>query len=128
MRPSRAAPVLPGVPAPARASESALLAQVLLALGSRPDCRVWRCNTGRLLNPQSGRWISFGLKGSADILGILRGGRFLAIETKTPEGRLRPEQRAFRGMILTFGGVYVVARSVADAVAGVEGALRERAA
>jgi len=95
---------------------------VLIALGSRPDCRVWRNNTGKLPD-RFGRWISFGLKGSADILGILRGGRFLAIETKTPAGRLRPEQIAFRTMIVGHGGLYVLARSVEDAVNAVEAAL-----
>jgi hypothetical protein len=103
-------------------SETILMQSILLALGCRPDCRVWRQNTGRLPDPRTGRWISFGLKGSADILGILRGGRFLAIETKTPTGRLRPEQVAFRDMVTSLGGLYVVARSVEDAVLAVEGA------
>jgi hypothetical protein len=102
--------------------ESDLLQRVLLALGSRPDCRLWRNNTGKLPDPRFGRWVSFGLKGSADILGILRGGRFLAIETKTATG-LRPEQRAFRDMVTAMGGLYVVARSVDDAVGAVEAAL-----
>ncbi len=101
-------------------TESALLNQILLALGSRSDCRVWRNNTGRLLNPRSGRWISFGLKGSADIFGVLRGGRFLAIEVKTPLGRLRPEQECFREMVESLAGLYVVARCVEDAVRAVE--------
>ncbi len=96
-------------------SETEITQAILLALGSRPDVRLWRNNTGRLLNPRTGRWVAFGLKGSADILGIVRGGRFLAIETKTPEGRLRPEQRAFRAMIESLGGIYVLARSVDDA-------------
>lgn len=104
-------------------SESDVMQSILLALGSRPDCRLWRNNTGRLLNPKSGRWVAFGLKGSADILGILQGGRFLAIETKTPAGRLRPEQIAFRRMVEGLGGLYVVARSVDDAVTAVEAAL-----
>lgn len=103
-------------------SETAILQGVLLALGSRPDCRVWRNNTGKLPDPRSGRWVSFGLKGSADILGLLRGGRFLAIETKTPAGRLRPEQLAFQRMVESLGGLYVIARSVSDAVSAVEGA------
>ena len=105
-------------------SESLLLAQVLLALGSRQDVTIWRNNTGRLPDPRiGGRWISFGLKGSADVLGIIQGGRFLAIETKTPAGRLRPEQIAFRAMVERRGGLYVVARSVNDAVSAVDRAV-----
>ena len=102
-------------------SETELLQRTLLALGSHPDCRVWRNNTGRLPDPRNGRWISFGLKGSADILGIIKGGRFLAIETKTPTGRLRPEQVAFRTMVTAMGGLYVLARSTDDAISAVEG-------
>jgi hypothetical protein len=105
-------------------SEMVLLQKVLLALGSRPDCRCWRQNTGRLPDPRTGRWVSFGLKGSADILGILKGGRFLAVETKVPGGRLRPEQLAFCHMLTSFGGLYIVARSVEDAVRAVEEATK----
>jgi len=38
---------------------------------------------------------NFGKKGSADILGCLLGGKFLAVEYKAPAGRLAPEQSAF---------------------------------
>jgi hypothetical protein len=41
------------------------------------------------------RWLHFGKKGSADILGLLPGGRFLAVECKAAHGRLSPEQRQF---------------------------------
>jgi hypothetical protein len=103
--------------------ESVLLAQILLALGSRPDCRVFRNNVGKLPDPRSGRWVTFGLApGAPDIVCVLRGGRFMGIEVKTPTGRLRPEQEAFRDMLLNLGADYVVVRSVEDAVQAVEGA------
>jgi hypothetical protein len=57
------------------------------------------------------RWVSFGKKGSADILGCLPGGRFLAIEVKAQHGRLSPEQRDFLEKIRGLGGIAVVARS-----------------
>lgn len=101
-------------------SETALVQAILLALGARPDCRAWRNNTGRLANPRSGRWVAFGLPGSADILGILRGGTFLAVECKTRTGRTRDAQEAFGRMVASMGGVYVLARSVEDAVAAVD--------
>jgi hypothetical protein len=41
------------------------------------------------------RWVHFGKKGSADLLGCLPGGRFLAVEVKAPGGRLSPEQKQF---------------------------------
>jgi hypothetical protein len=65
--------------------------------------------------------MSFGLKGSSDILGLLPGGRFLAVECKAPDGRLSPEQRQFLADIKAQGGLAVVARSYRD----IEEALRE---
>ena len=56
------------------------------------------------------RWIHFGKKGSSDILGCLPGGRFLAVEVKTPGGRLSPEQRDFLEMIKGLGGLSMVVR------------------
>jgi hypothetical protein len=57
------------------------------------------------------RWLHFGKKGSADILGCLPGGRFLAVEVKAPDGRLTPEQSAFLETIQGLGGVAVVVKS-----------------
>jgi hypothetical protein len=67
-----------------------------------------------------GRWVSFGKKGSADIIGILPGGRFLAVEVKAPQGRLSAEQREFLERVSALGGMAVVAKSAAD----VDAALR----
>jgi hypothetical protein len=61
-----------------------------------------------------GRWLSFGKKGSADIIGILPGGRFLAVEVKAPQGRLSPEQREFLERVSALGGMAFVAKSAAD--------------
>jgi hypothetical protein len=52
----------------------------------------------------------FGLKGSADILGCLPGGRFLAVETKAERGRISPEQRQFLADIKALGGLAIVVR------------------
>jgi hypothetical protein len=57
------------------------------------------------------RWVHFGRKGSADILGCLPNGRFLAIEVKAPHGRLSQEQKEFLENIRGFGGLAIVARS-----------------
>ncbi|MDR0475639.1 MAG: VRR-NUC domain-containing protein [Treponema sp.] len=67
------------------------------------------------------RWLSFGKKGSADILGCLPGGRFLAVEVKAQRGRLSPEQREFLEKIRSFGGVAIVAHSFRE----LDEALRE---
>ncbi|MDR2951863.1 MAG: VRR-NUC domain-containing protein [Treponema sp.] len=57
------------------------------------------------------RWLHFGKKGSADILGCLPDGRFLAVEVKSQRGRLSPEQSAFLEKVRGLGGLAVVGRS-----------------
>ncbi len=76
------------------------------------------------------RVVRFGVVGGADILGIIRLprgiGALLAVECKTLVGRQSEQQRAFERMVRDFGGCYVLARSVADAVAGVDRFIQER--
>lgn len=50
------------------------------------------------------------LKGVSDILGIIEG-RFLAIEVKSPVGRLSQDQKVFLRRTLDEGGLGFVARS-----------------
>ena len=90
------------------------LRAILLRYGTDPRVWVWRNATGNL--PWGdGRRLSYGLIGSADILGALVGsGRMVAIEVKSPTGRLRPEQEAFKRVFTAAGGLYCLARSVAD--------------
>ena len=57
------------------------------------------------------RWIHFGKKGSADIIGILPDGKFLAVECKSKNGRIAPEHKAFLEKVRGLGGVAIVARS-----------------
>ena len=61
-----------------------------------------------------GRFIRFGWPGCSDVLGQLRDGRFLAVECKSPTGRLRPEQTVFLERINGAGGVAFVARDCRD--------------
>lgn len=96
---------------PSGKSHTGLVADVLLAIGSRPDVRVWKNATG--VAKIDDRVIRFGLKGSADIIGILApSGRFLAIECKVGRDSQRPEQKNFQAMISLMGGLYILARSV----------------
>lgn len=92
---------------------------VALSLGSR--CRVWQNNTGAI--QIESRFIKFGLVGSADILGLVRGGIFLAVEVKIGNDQQSPEQKNFERMIHRFGGIYILARSVKDATDGLTCAL-----
>lgn len=86
---------------------------ILAAWGAHPRLRFWRQNTGAAM--VKGRMVRFGTPGCADILGLIApSGRFLAIECKTATGRQSEEQRSFERMITTFGGLYVLARSLQD--------------
>lgn len=81
---------------------------------------AWNNPTGAVrIGP--GRFMHFGKKGSADILGCLSGGRFLAVEVKAPGGRLSPEQRQFLDDVKTLGGLAVMVRDWRD----LDAALRE---
>ena len=85
---------------------------ILRAFGTRRSMRLWRANCGvaRIGN----RVVRFGVPGQADLTGILPDGRRIEVEAKSPGGKQTEEQRSFQRMIERFGGVYVLARSVAD--------------
>lgn len=77
---------------------------------------AWRNNTGAV-RTYNGGFISFGYKGSSDIFGISRDGRFLAVECKRPVGgKLSNDQKVFLEKINTFGGVGIVVTSDVDMV------------
>jgi hypothetical protein len=77
----------------------------------------WRANTGAMKGEYNGRkrFVRFGSPGVSDILGILPGGRFLAIEVKRPRlGRLTADQAAFQANVRTAGGLAVCVCSVEE--------------
>lgn len=100
-----------------------LVNAILLKIGSHPDVRLWKQTTGMGRSLTGNTPIRFGLEGSSDLIGILMTGRFLAIEVKTGNARQSKVQRNFQRMIERFGGLYILARSVSDAVNGVSTAL-----
>ena len=99
--------------------------RIRLACGHGP-VRLWRNNTGALLD-QQGRFLRFGLcKGSSDLIGLRsleiapemvgqRLAQFVALEVKTTTGQLSAEQRSFLQQVELLGGVAAICRSVADA-------------
>lgn len=95
--------------------------EILRAYGTRPDMRLWRANVGvgKYLDRATGtlRVVRYGVPGQADLSGILPGGVRLEIEVKAPGGQQSDEQRNFERMVRRFGGVYVLAYSVADVAA-----------
>ena len=107
--------------------ETTLQQQIRLALGTRPDLRLFRNNTGTLPDPRTGRPVQFGLaRGSADLIGLrtvtitpdMVGQQvavFTSIEVKTPKGRPTAEQQNWLNMVRSLGGIAGIARSVRDA-------------
>ena len=53
----------------------------------------------------------FAINGTSDILGVLKGGRFVALEVKD-KGTATNEQRAFISKVQALGGLGAVVRSV----------------
>jgi len=106
-------------------SESEIQAAIRAALGRLPDVCLWRNHVGQLTDT-NGRPHRFGLAvGSADLIGVLApSGRLIALECKSPTGRLRPEQRDWLAVVRRFGGFACVVRSVEEALAAVERARR----
>jgi len=68
---------------------------------------AWRNNTGAIY--RRGRLIRFGEKGSGDIIGVLKDGRHIEVEVKTPEGELSDDQKRHAHRVQRNGGVYIVA-------------------
>jgi hypothetical protein len=105
--------------------ETRLVQAILVRFGALPGLRIARMNVGAARDA-NGRVIRFGVRGMADIMGILApSGRTVAIECKADGGRLRPHQRAFARMIRAHGGLYILARSVEDVEEALEGAVIE---
>ncbi|MDR2482243.1 MAG: VRR-NUC domain-containing protein [Treponema sp.] len=82
---------------------------------------AWINNTGALPAGDK-RFIRFGHPGSSDIIGILPGGRFLAVECKSNTGRLSEAQEEFLAAVRANGGLAVVARSYEDIAEALHGA------
>ena len=111
-------------------SEHEIQQRIRLACG-RGRVRLWRNNTGALVD-QQGRFVRFGLcKGSSDLIGMRsleitpelvgqRIAQFVALEIKTDCGTVSPEQRAFLRLVQALGGVAAVCRSIEQAQAVLE--------
>lgn len=73
----------------------------------------WRNNTGAV--KIGSRFVRFGYKGSSDILGITKDGRFLAVECKRENGGvLSQDQKNFLFNITKNGGVAICVHSVEE--------------
>lgn len=115
-------------------SESALLKEIWLAVGSSSDCRLFRNNNAvgwvgdarRLRNGdvliRNARPLHAGLHpGSGDLIGWA-GPRFVSFEIKSEKGRLRADQRVWHDAVTAAGGISGIVRSVDDALRLLRGA------
>jgi len=99
--------------------ESEVSAGVQAYLSMRTDFWWWRANVQAGIAP-SGRFMRSGVRGQADIQGILAPeGRFVGIELKRERGgALSEAQETWGKNVTAHGGLYLVARSVADVEQG----------
>ena len=104
------------------ALEAEVSHDVRLAL-SAEGCALWRNNVGLALH--EGRRVAYGLqKGSADLVGIAPGGRFLSVETKRAKGGIAAhEQELWMLLVRQRGGIAMITTSAEDAVAQLRTAL-----
>lgn len=92
--------------------EGSVIADILLGIGREfPVIRAWRNNAGAAI--LKGQLVQFGMPGQADISGLIAPyGRRLEIEAKRPkEGKQSEAQATFEAMIISQGGVYILATS-----------------
>jgi len=107
-------------------TEAQLLHALRLELGQLPHVTVWRNNVGVAKYPGRAA-VPYGLcSGASDIIGmrsLLIGpehtgatiAQFVAVEVKTPIGRLTQEQKLFLALVQKRGGLALCARDIEEA-------------
>lgn len=94
-----------------------LVDDCLLAVGRLPFARCWRNATGAARSfDDPDRVVSFGLKGSPDLVGFLKGGAFFGIECKTGQAVQSKEQKAFERCCNLFEVNYFLVNTVQQAI------------
>lgn len=81
----------------------------LFSLGSM----VWNNPTGSW-KPEGQPRIYYGKKGSADVHGITKRGKYIAVEVKVWPDVLDEDQEKFKGEVEKRGGVHVLVYSIYD--------------
>lgn len=105
--------------------ESALVRACLELLAAR-GVYAFRVNQqGVPIAGKPGKYRPGPTRGVSDILGVLPGGRFLAVECKRKGGKVTSDQIGFLNYVKEFGGLAVVAYSVDDLDRTLRGLRRE---
>jgi hypothetical protein len=92
-------------------SEQSLVKEIIYLLNISGHF-VWRNNSGAFRDKN--RFIRFGYKGSPDIIGVSKGGRFIGIECKIGKNKPTQFQENFLNEIKDHGGIAIVAYSIDD--------------
>jgi hypothetical protein len=97
--------------------ESAILTKILKHL-EKQGLYCWRNQGGATYDAKLRGYRSnvYAKKGVGDIICILGNGsgRHVEIEVKAPKGKQSPDQKIHEKRVTELGGVYVLAKSVAD--------------
>jgi len=104
--------------------ENEIIKDIAKTLEILPGVYAWRNNTGAVKRGP-GRYVRFGKKGSGDFLGLIKGGRFLAIEAKQPGENQSPDQVEFQEEVEALGGLYLLAESGPEIVPIITQAIEE---
>ena len=99
-------------------SETGIMRDILVRITELPGAMFYRQNAGVGVT-RAGTILHAGVAGCPDITGCYRG-RAVGIEVKSPTGRQSEPQRRFQAAWERAGGLYVLARSVAEALAALE--------
>lgn len=76
-------------------------------------CEVWSHPTGSW-KPEGRPRIYYGRKGSGDIVGLTRHGRFIAVEVKIWPDKQTKEQKEFQSKVEKKNGIYVLVYDIND--------------
>ena len=111
-------------------SEAKIQREILIDIGGRPTCRMFRNPAG--FDKEKKVYYGLSRKGSSDLIGLKSRivqqedvgklvAQFVAIECKSAKGAVRPEQKSFIAMVKKLGGRAGIARSVKEARGVVDG-------
>jgi hypothetical protein len=109
-----------------RKPEGSLKKQILAWAEKDPRVCLWNNAVGLMTTPDGQRKYQMGLPGSADITGVLRGGRRIEIETKSKVGKPKTNQLHFQRLVERYGALYVLARTLEDVQKAIDAATAPR--
>lgn len=102
-------------------TESEIQRDIMNALTRHPMIGLAHVNTTGKVKGRNGHWITLGYPGISDITGMLKDGRFFAIEVKKPGSKPTEVQQDYINKVNEFNGVAGWCDSVEGALDILEG-------